>query len=396
MSKQKMPKIEDLFDSGVHFGHQVKRWHPNMEPYIFSVRKNIHIINLEDTLVSLEAACNFLYERARNGEQVVFVGTKRQSKEIIEVEAKRCGAKYVTERWLGGTITNFSVIKKNIDKLVDKMKKRDEGEFQKYTKKERLMIDREIDKLQLSVGGIVGLKSKPGAVFVVDSKREKTAVKEAKIANIPVVALIDTNSDPTTIDYPIPGNDDAIKSIAIIVKTIADAVELGYKDFDVKKVKKDDEVKKDKKDVKKEKVKDKKNEKVEETETPEEPTERKVIKVTSDADDLMIIEDLSDKEGLEDISKVLKDEDSETEEGEKAGDGKEGKEDKEEKESKDAGAKESGAEKAKETKKKTNIKKKKPEKKADKKAKDSKKSEKKSKTTEKKEKTSGKDVKKKE
>ncbi|HLC93815.1 MAG TPA: 30S ribosomal protein S2, partial [Patescibacteria group bacterium] len=218
MAKIKTPKIEELLDSGVHFGHQTKRWHPKMEPYIFSVRKNIHIIDLEQTEELLKNAGNFLYGKAANGEQIIFVGTKKQAREVVENEAKRCGALYVTERWIGGTLTNFRVIKKNIDKLVNLMKRRGEGELDKYTKKERLMIDREIEKLQRNIGGIIALRGSPGAVFVVDARRERTAIREAKRAGVPVVALVDTNSDPAGIDLVIPGNDDAIKSIAIILK----------------------------------------------------------------------------------------------------------------------------------------------------------------------------------
>src|SRR3989344_773541 len=231
MPKYKLPKIEDLFEAGVHFGHQVRRWSPQMEKYIFGSRSGIHIIDLEKTLEKLEAACEFLYNVASNGGQIIFVGTKRQAKEIIEIEAKRSGALFVNERWLGGTITNYRIIKKNMNKLADFLKKREEGEFEKYTKKERLLLDREIAKLQASVGGIASLQGTPAALFAVDIRREKTAVHEANRFEVPVVALVDTNSDPSDIKYAIPGNDDAMRSIALIVKVIADAVEEGYKDW---------------------------------------------------------------------------------------------------------------------------------------------------------------------
>lgn len=220
-----------MLDAGVHFGHQVRRWHPRMEPYIYTVSRNIHIIDLEKTEAMLEKACDFLYEQASIGKTIVFVGTKRQSKEIIELEAKRCGALFVNERWVGGTITNFDTIRKNLEKLLDKIKGREEGKFDIYTKKERLMIDREIVKLQTAYGGIVSLKNSPDVVFAIDPKREKTAVREAKIAGVPVVAVVDTNADPTEVDYPIPANDDAIKSVALIVKAISNAVEEGYKEW---------------------------------------------------------------------------------------------------------------------------------------------------------------------
>jgi len=234
-----MPKIQEMLDAGVHFGHQARRWHPRMEPYIYAVSRNIHIIDLEKTEALLEKACDFLYDQTALGKSVVFVGTKRQSKEIIEIEAKRCGALYVNERWVGGTITNFETIKKNLDKLLDFIKGREEGKFEIYTKRERLMIDREIEKLQIAYGGIVSLKNSPDLLFVIDPKRERTAVREARIAGVPVVGIVDTNADPTEVTYPIPANDDAIKSVALLVKTISNAIEEGYKEWG--KVKKEKE-----------------------------------------------------------------------------------------------------------------------------------------------------------
>lgn len=230
-TKYKVPKIKGLLDAGVHFGHQTRRWHPAMEKYIYAVKKNIHIFDLEQTERLLNEACDYLYKVSSEGGQIVFVGTKKQAREIVQIEAKRCGAFYVSERWLGGTITNFSIIKKNMDKLVDYMRKREEGEFNHYTKKERLLIDREIERLEKSVGGLVGLSDKPAAIFAVDARRERTAVREANIADVKVVALVDTNTDPQDIDYVIPGNDDAIKSIALIIKAVADSVEAGYKEY---------------------------------------------------------------------------------------------------------------------------------------------------------------------
>jgi len=231
MAKYKVPKIQEMIDAGVHFGHQTKRWHPKMEPYIYTVSKGVHIIDLEKTEEMLRKACDFLYEQASMGKVIVFVGTKKQSKDIIEKEAKRSGALYVNERWVVGTITNFETIKKNIDKLLNYLKNREDGKFSIYTKKERLLIDREIEKLQASYGGISSLKKTPEVLFVVDPKREKTAIREAKKSGVSVVAIVDTNANPKDIDYPIPGNDDAIKSVALIVRAIADAVEEGYKEF---------------------------------------------------------------------------------------------------------------------------------------------------------------------
>lgn len=202
-----------------------------MEPYIYTVNKNVHIIDLEKTEEMLEKACNFLFEQASLGKVIIFVGTKKQSKEVIENEAKRSGALFVSERWVGGTITNFETIKKNIDKLLGYIKGKEDGSFSIYTKKERLLIDREIEKLQLTYGGIASLKKAPDVLFVIDPKREKTAIREAKRSDVPVISVVDTNANPTEIDFPIPGNDDAVKSVALIVRAIADAVEEGYKEF---------------------------------------------------------------------------------------------------------------------------------------------------------------------
>lgn len=234
-TKYQLPKIEELLNAGVHFGHQLKRWHPKMEQYIYTSKKNIHILDLENTMSGLDEACKVLYETAKKGGQIVFVGTKKQAREIVEIEAKRSGALYVTDRWLGGTFTNYKIIKKNIDKLLTFIKRKETGDLDRYTKKERLMIDREIEKLLKSVGGIVALKGVPEALFIIDVKREKTAIREAVRCGVPVVALVDTNSDPTDVKYVIPGNDDAIKSVALIVKAVADAVEAGYQDFNASK-----------------------------------------------------------------------------------------------------------------------------------------------------------------
>jgi small subunit ribosomal protein S2 len=237
MAKIKLPKIEDLFEAGVHFGHQVRRWHPSMEKFIFSHRKGVHIIDLEKTHERLEEGTQILHDVAAEGGQIIFVGTKRQAKEIVKLEAERCGAMFVNERWLGGTITNYHVIRRNIDKLLDYLRKREAGEFDVYTKKERLLLDRAIDKLTKSVGGITNLQGAPAALFVVDGRREKTAIREANRVGLPVVAVVDTNTNISEIPYVIPGNDDAIRSIAMLVKVVADAVEAGYSDY-AKKVKK--------------------------------------------------------------------------------------------------------------------------------------------------------------
>lgn len=227
--KVKLPTVEEMLESGVHFGHQARRWHPRMEGFIFDKKKNIHILDLYKSRECLESACKYLYDVASKGGSIIFVGTKKQARDIVQLEARRAGAMYITERWVGGTITNFQTIRKNIDKLKEFMRKKEAGELSRYTKKERLLIDREIAKLQTYVGGILNLSSKPDALFIVDVRKEKTAVREAKRAKVPVVALVDTNSDPESISFVIPGNDDAIRSIALVVKAIADSVEDGYK-----------------------------------------------------------------------------------------------------------------------------------------------------------------------
>jgi small subunit ribosomal protein S2 len=265
--KIKVPTIEELFDAGVHLGHQVRRWHPNAEPFIYEARDNIHVINLEKTHESLKKAAEFLYETAKKGEQIIFVGTKRQVAELLEKEAEHSKALYVNERWLGGTLTNFHVVKKNIDKLVRMRKKREEGEYEMYTKKEQLLLDREIKKLQSSVGGLVGIKGLPGALVVIDALREKTAVREARRKDIPVVALLDTDTDPTGVDYPIPGNDDAIKSTSLILKTLSNAVEKGYEDFEKSKKASEEKAEKEAKKKEEKQKQEKKAAKTEKQET---------------------------------------------------------------------------------------------------------------------------------
>lgn len=225
------PSAQELLEAGVHFGHQSRRWHPKMAKFIHKKHSSIHVIDLFKTLECLDVALNYLYNVASEGKKVIFVGTKDQVKETIEIEAKKSGALYVTERWFGGTLTNFDEIRTNRNKMLDLKKKMEEGYFDKHTKRERLLITREIEKLELNYGGLVGLTEQPGALFVIDPRKEKTAVREANQLNIPVVALIDTNTDPSKIDYPIPGNDDAIKSVALMTRLVATAVSEGYKAF---------------------------------------------------------------------------------------------------------------------------------------------------------------------
>ena len=247
--------LEDLLKSGVHFGHLTRRWNPKMKPYIFMERNGIHIIDLQKTLQNLEKAYNAVKEIASTGDPVLFVGTKNQAKEILKSEAMRCEMPYVVERWLGGTLTNFSTIKKSIRHLENLEKMSLDGTIEKLTKKERLQIEREIDKMKKVFLGIQDMKKIPGAIFIIDIKKEEIAVKEARKLNIPIFALVDTNCDPDVIDYPIPGNDDSTKSVTLIAKIMADAVLEGLESIQAKAVEEEEmTVKKEEKVEKAEKA----------------------------------------------------------------------------------------------------------------------------------------------
>jgi len=217
-------EMKDLLEAGAHFGHQTKRWNPKMKPYIYGVRNSIHIIDLSKTLPLAEAAYRFVEEKVGNGEDVLFVGTKRQAQDIIREEAERAGMFYVSQRWLGGTLTNFRTIKASIDRLRNLQTKKEDGTFAVLSKKENLDIDREIQKLEKSLGGIKNMVRLPGVVVVVDPKKEKIAVHESGVLGIPVVAMADTNCDPDGIDHLIPSNDDSIRAIRLSVGKLADAV----------------------------------------------------------------------------------------------------------------------------------------------------------------------------
>jgi small subunit ribosomal protein S2 len=217
--------IKDLLEAGVHFGHQTRRWNPKMKKFIFTSRNGIYIIDLQKTLECLQIACQKVREVVGDDKkEVLFVGTKKQAKEVIQEEAKRCGMPYVTERWLGGMLTNFSTIRQNIKRLKELEEKKEDGTYEKLTKKEVSKLEREREKLEKILGGIKEVTRLPGLLVVVDSKKEKIAVAEANKLKIPVVGLIDTNSDPDPIDFPIAGNDDAIKSIKVITKELSNAV----------------------------------------------------------------------------------------------------------------------------------------------------------------------------
>ncbi|MGB3585130.1 MAG: 30S ribosomal protein S2 [Tunicatimonas sp.] len=220
-------EYKDLLDAGVHFGHLTRKWNPKIAPYVFMERNGIHIIDLNKTLASLDEASHAVKNIVRSGRKIMFVATKKQAQEVVSEEAKRLRMPYVTNRWLGGMLTNFSTIRKSLRKLssIDKMMK--EEAYQNLAKRERLMLTREKEKLERILGGIADLSRLPAALFVVDIKREHIAIKEAHKLNIPVIAMVDTNSDPTQVEHPIPANDDAFKSISLIVKHVGKSIEEG-------------------------------------------------------------------------------------------------------------------------------------------------------------------------
>jgi len=216
--------MKALLEAGVHFGHQTRRWNPKMEQYIFTERNGIYIIDLQKTVKLVDEAYNFVKELAANGGEILFVGTKKQAQESIENEAKRCGMHYVNQRWLGGTLTNFKTIKKRIERLHELDRMEEDGTFEVLPKKEVIRLRHERERLEKFLGGIKNMNRIPDALFVVDPRKEKIAVSEARKLGIPVVAIVDTNCDPDEIDYVIPGNDDAIRAVKLLTETIANAV----------------------------------------------------------------------------------------------------------------------------------------------------------------------------
>src|SRR5262245_31722125 len=218
-------QLKEFLEAGVHFGHQSSRWNPKMRRFIFAQRNGIHIIDLQKTVRALHEAQQAVREVTLNGDRVLFVCTKRQLRMIIEQEAVRCGGFFVTERWLGGMLTNFTTIRKQIRRLKELERGLEEGAYEFYTKKEQLLLGREKEKLEKYLGGVKDMGRVPGAVFVVDARKETIAVKEANKLGIPVIAIADTNADPDVIDYPIPGNDDAIRSVSVITRAISDTIE---------------------------------------------------------------------------------------------------------------------------------------------------------------------------
>lgn len=217
-------KMRQLLETGVHFGHRTNRWNPKMDEFIFTARNGIHIIDLQQTLANINEYYDMIRDIIADGGTIMFVGTKRQAQETIQQQADRCGMAYVNTRWLGGTMTNWSTIRKRIDTLKKLEKDREEGKFLKLTKKEALMNERKIEKLQLRLGGLRNMKRLPDLLVIVDTEREDTATKEANILNIPVLGIVDTNANPDVVDYIVPANDDAMRSIRLLVTTFADAV----------------------------------------------------------------------------------------------------------------------------------------------------------------------------
>lgn len=244
-----MSKIEykDLLDAGVHFGHLTRKWDPRMSPYIFMEKNGIHIIDLNKTLACLEEASNAIKQIVRSGKKIMFVATKKQAKDLVAAEAQRLNMPYVTERWLGGMLTNFATIRKSLKKMSSLERLMKEDAYKNLAKKERLMVSRQKDKLEVILGGIADLSRLPAALFVIDIKREHIAIAEAQKLGIPVFALVDTNSNPNEVDFPIPANDDAFKSVSLLVKAFGAAIEEGLserkKDKDDAKLSEEEEAK---------------------------------------------------------------------------------------------------------------------------------------------------------
>jgi small subunit ribosomal protein S2 len=216
--------MKNLLEAGVHFGHQTRRWNPKMKPYIFTERNGIYILDLQRTLREIEAAYTFTRDVAAKGGQVLFVGTKKQAQEPIQKEAERSGMPYVNQRWLGGMLTNFVTIRARVDRLIELETMEEDGSMSKLPKKEQLLLKKEMDKLNRNLDGIREMKELPKAVFVIDTKREIIAVNEARRLGIPIIGIVDTNADPDEVDYVIPGNDDAIRAVALMCRIVADGV----------------------------------------------------------------------------------------------------------------------------------------------------------------------------
>jgi small subunit ribosomal protein S2 len=221
--------LEELFEAGAHFGHVVKKWNPKMKRFIWGAKNGIHIFDLEKTMAGLESATKILTELSASGKRVILVGTKRQVRQMIEVEARRLDIPFISQRWIGGLITNWKQVKQTVDRLNSQKLLRESGQLKKYTKKEQVMFDKEIARLERNIGGIAALKEAPEVVVVFDTHKEKLAVKEASSRGITVVGIVDSNANPDLVDYPIPMNDDSAKGLEIVVRTLGQAIETGLK-----------------------------------------------------------------------------------------------------------------------------------------------------------------------
>lgn len=221
--------LEELFEAGSHFGHVVKKWNPKMKKFLWGAKNGIHIFDLEKTVAGLENATKILVELATGGKRIILVGTKRQVRQMVETEAKRLGIPYISQRWIGGLITNWKQVKQTVDRLNSQKAKRDAGQLKKYTKKEQVMFDKEIARLERNIGGIATLKEAPEVVVVFDTHKEKLAVKEASSRGVTVVGIVDSNANPDFVDYAIPMNDDSAKGLEIVVRVLGQAIETGLK-----------------------------------------------------------------------------------------------------------------------------------------------------------------------
>jgi len=222
-----IPSLLEMLKAGVHFGHRTSKWHPNMEPYIFGDRGGVHIINLEVTQKKMEETAEYLRKLGMEGGTLLFVGTKKQAQAMIKQKAEECNMPYVSERWIGGTITNFGTVRKRVEHFIDLLKKQESGELKKYTKREQNEFGKEIEELRKKIGGLVKLDKTPAAMFIMDIKTEKTALLEATKKNIPVIAVCDTNVNPEGVKYVIPANDDAVKSVAMMIDFVAQSFKEG-------------------------------------------------------------------------------------------------------------------------------------------------------------------------
>ncbi|MBN9691464.1 MAG: 30S ribosomal protein S2 [Verrucomicrobia bacterium] len=232
--------VKELLEAGVHFGHQTRRWNPKMKPFIFEARNGIHVIDLSKTVPQLEAACDFLAQIAAKGGQILFVGTKKQAQEAVKEAAKSCSQPYVTGRWLGGTLTNLRTLKRSLKRMKDIERMETDGSINEYVKQEQSMIRREHARFVKNLDGLRTTDSLPDAMFIVDIKREHNAVAEARRLKIPLVAIVDTNCDPDLVDYPIAGNDDAIRSVKLILGTVVEVIAKSKAEFDAKRARKSD------------------------------------------------------------------------------------------------------------------------------------------------------------